>query len=279
MNKRTMKQMTALMKPLWNRINDRLNRKQSQRVILTYHGVSVGRQFNCIPRDLFREQIAWLKEHYTIVSLSNLIDSLNVPDVNQKDVVSITFDDGYVNFAELALPSLLEIGCHGTVFIPSGKAGHYNDWDERRSDFVRMPLMSYDQLRNLPEDNVEIGSHGVTHSPINRLSYNEAVKEIVQSRYDLEQNLGRAVRLLSFPYGGYPVMKGSDEGQTRQKVFGNYKGACTIRWGRYNSLREVYALKRVGIWEHDTFEDFTDKLSGYYDWIAVKENVARFITR
>jgi peptidoglycan/xylan/chitin deacetylase (PgdA/CDA1 family) len=277
MNKDQMRQVTAIMKPLWRHIRSVPASGRRQRMILTYHGVSEGKRFNCIPRDLFREHIAWLKERYAIVSLSELVDSLSLPRGCGEDMVSITFDDGYVNFAELALPVMKEYNVHATVFVPSGKVGQYNDWDEGRDDFAKMPIMSYEELEKLPKDSVEIGSHGISHSKLDRLPRHEALREIVRSRLDLEQNLGRPVHFFSFPYGGYPFRQGMNDGHNGKDALSSYAAACTIRWGRFNSYAERYALRRVGIWDSDTFDDFIDKVLGYYDWIAIKENLAGII--
>ena len=81
-------------------------------------------------------------------------------------------EDDIVNFLDFAFPQLAHYGLHATVFVPSGKVGHYNDWDERAADFIKMPIMSYQHLRQLPPDRVEIGSHGISHSRLDQLATN-----------------------------------------------------------------------------------------------------------
>ena len=120
------------------------------------------------------------------------------------NLASITFDDCYVNFAEFALPILQECKLRATIFLPTGKVGYYNDWDEGMSGFHKMGIMSYDMLRRLSEQTVEVGSHGIAHVPLDHLSRNDLEKEIVQSRIEIEQNIGRPVRFFAFPFGVYP---------------------------------------------------------------------------
>lgn len=243
----------------------------NQRIILIYHGISKRPQFNCVIRDLFRDQIAWLKENYSVVPLFKLIESLTSQEINKYNLVSITFDDGYVNFAEFAVPILEEYDCHATVFVPSGKVGHFNDWDENNSGFHKMEMMSYEQLRQLPEKIVEIGSHGISHTALDQLSFDDIEREIVISRLEIEQMIGRPIRFFAFPFGRY-----FNSHQSYKKLLSSYYGACTSWWGRFNSLKDIYSLRRIGIWESDSFEDFLDKLQGNYDWLEVKEKIGRF---
>jgi peptidoglycan/xylan/chitin deacetylase (PgdA/CDA1 family) len=138
-----------------------------------------------------------------------------------------------------------------------------------------MPIMSYKELRELPNEFVEIGSHGISHKPLNLLSKNEMAREVTNSRLEMEQKVGKPVRFFAFPYGAYPVSCGFNFHENGKRLLGSYLAACTTWWGRYNSPKDIYALRRIGIWESDSFRDFIDKLEGNYDWLAIKENIGR----
>ena len=277
MNKNTIRHVSCLVKKLSIFGKRSFNSRVKQRVILTYHGISKRPYSNCVTQDLFRQQISWLKKKYTVVALSTLVENLSSPLQNRADLAAITFDDGYVNFADLAVPVLQDLECHATLFVPTGRVGHYNDWDQDTNSFYRMAIMSYDQLRQLPHGFVEIGSHGISHAPLNRLPFNQITKEIVESRSDLEYNLGRPVRFFAFPFGAYPFQHKSRLYGNERGVLSVYRASCTTWWGRYNSLKDIHTLYRIGIWHHDSFADFVDKLSGYYDWLKGKESVGRFL--
>ena len=115
MKHKNIKFVTHLFKPISALTNHRSNKEIKQRVILTYHGISKKPQYNCITESLFVDQISWLKENYSVVSLFELVKSLKSSLRNQSNLVSITFDDGYVNFAEFAVPILEKYECHATV--------------------------------------------------------------------------------------------------------------------------------------------------------------------
>ena len=274
MKHKTTKFVTHLLKPISVLTNHQSNKELKQRIILMYHGISKKPQFNCVTESLFMDQICWLKEKYSVVSLFDLVESFKSPEKHKSNLASITFDDGYVNFAEFAVPILEKCDCHATVFVPTGKVGYFNDWDEGHNSFHKMPIMSYDQLRQLPKEFVEIGSHGISHKPLFRLPPNEIFQEIVNSRLEIEQKVGQPGRFFAFPFG--PFEYNFNFYRNCMEFLESYHAACTGWWGRFNSLKDLYTLRRIGMWESDSFKDFIDKLEGKYDWLAVKEKIGRF---
>jgi len=277
MNDKTIRSITRFLKPVDKIINRESSRRTGQRVILMYHGISRQPASNCITTSLLDEQLAWLKERYTIVPLAGLIENLISPfSRNTDDLAAVTFDDCYVNFAELALPILQRYKVHTTAFLPTGKAGYYNDWDEGMAGFCKMEIMSYDMLRQLPGDFVEIGSHGISHSPLNRMTYGELEKEMVQSRIDIEYNLGKPVQFFAFPFGIYPFDYRHMLHDDHNRILGDYKATCGSSWGRFNTIKDIHLLYRITIADSDSFDDFRDKLNGHYDWLVRKESVGRY---
>ncbi len=277
MNEETIRSVTRLLKPVGNIINRDPSRRTGQKVIVMYHGIARQQGFNCISANLFEEHLAWLKERYAVVPLSALVENLDSADLpDTQNFAALTFDDCYVNFAEQALPILRKFNVPAAVFMPTGKVGQYNDWDEEMAAFCKMPIMSYPMLRQLPEDLVEIGSHGISHRPLNRMSYDELEKELVQSRMDIEQNTGKAVRFFAFPFGMYPFKYRHQLFDGHKRFLGGYRAACGSSWGRFNTIRDICLLHRLTISDSDTFEDFQDKLNGHYDWLRRKESVGRY---
>jgi len=228
-----------------------------------------------------REHLAWAKKHYEIIRLSDLVRELQNGNAAQRNRLAITFDDGYRNFLDCALPILADLQIHATLFVPAAKVGGFNEWDAGRQGYPRLSLMTFAELSTLPEDLVEIGSHGLNHLPLHRVPFDVLEAEIKDSQSILEQKLGRPVTLFSFPHGYH-----CDEGRRGKTSYGlklfeeaGYNAACTTRWGRFNSAHNVFALHRVGIDHTDTLKDFQNKLAGYYDWLATKESLARWVRK
>ena len=70
----------------------------------------------------FEEQLLVLRKHYRIVSLSELTEALKKRQ-NPGMVVALTFDDGYADNAEIALPILKKHGIPATFYLASGFVG------------------------------------------------------------------------------------------------------------------------------------------------------------
>lgn len=72
-----------------------------------------------MPRDLFEQQVAHLSQHYTMLTLAEAVERLRRRDLPPR-AVSITFDDGYRDNFEVALPILKKYGIPATFFVVTG---------------------------------------------------------------------------------------------------------------------------------------------------------------
>ena len=106
----------------------------------------------------------------------------------------ITFDDGYKNFFERALPVLEELGLPATCFIIASKVDGPNDPE----------FMSVEDLHFLLRGGlIEIGSHSLTHRSIAKSPYAERVRELSVSKEILGRELSYEVRYFCYPYGTF----------------------------------------------------------------------------
>jgi peptidoglycan/xylan/chitin deacetylase (PgdA/CDA1 family) len=160
-------------------------------VVLYYHAV------------LPEQRAQFARQLETIINLAKPIPT-DVADPLNTDAhyVAVTFDDGFENILENALPELEKRGVPSTLFIPTELLGQYPPWLTTAADQNRYgKLMSANQLRRLPSDLVTIGSHGMTHCLLPSLNEESAKRELSESRVKLEKLLNRKVTLFSFPYG------------------------------------------------------------------------------
>ena len=84
-----------------------------------------------MPRDLFEQQISHLRQHYTMLTLAEAVERLRMRDLSPR-AVAITFDDGYRDNFEVALPILKKYGIPATFFVVTGALGGKTRllWDE-----------------------------------------------------------------------------------------------------------------------------------------------------
>ena len=80
----------------------------------------------------------------------------------QGRVVGITFDDGYQNNFDLALPILKRYGHTATCYAVSEQVGKTNHWDDGL--VATKSLMNRGQLLSWLDAGMDVGSHTCTHA-------------------------------------------------------------------------------------------------------------------
>lgn len=169
------------------------------RGILTWHSVDDSGSVISVTRSEFERQLdAIARRGLEVVPLRELVDR-----ANEADAVALTFDDGFLNFLEIAEPALTERGFPATVFIVTGHVGGRNDWhsDEMDAGVPLLPLMGWDDLRSLAARGFEIGGHSVSHRRLDRLSSADRQREIAGCRESLALKLETDPYAFAFPYG------------------------------------------------------------------------------
>lgn len=168
------------------------------RAILTYHSIDESGSPISISEAVFRSQIAWLaKGHVKVVSLEAL---MRMP--TSANAVALTFDDGFVNFGDVAAPLLADHGLPATLFVVTDAAGRTNRWNGRPGRGVpELPLLNWESLRRLAEQGVELGAHTRTHPDLTRTPHEQLQDEILGSGDRIQVETGRAPTAFAYPYG------------------------------------------------------------------------------
>lgn len=98
--------------------------------ILCYHGVTKQKSYGIenysqkhISHETFREQLRIIKNSCQVISMNDVVD-IYKNKINIKDnLIAITFDDGFKNNIEIAVPILEEFNFEATFYITSGLIG------------------------------------------------------------------------------------------------------------------------------------------------------------
>jgi len=155
----------------------------------------------------------------------------------QGKVVGLTFDDGYQNNLRHALPILRKHGFTATCYGVSSMIGGTNSWDHGK--VAEKPLMTLADWRTWRDAGMDVGSHTRTHAKLTELPPEQAREQIAQSRQELEQAVGCAVRHFCYPYGWY----GPEHAQMAREA--GYASATTTHRGRVHAGNDPYTLRRV----------------------------------
>jgi peptidoglycan/xylan/chitin deacetylase (PgdA/CDA1 family) len=72
-----------------------------------------------------------------------------------------------------------------------------------RSEMQSKPLLSWEEVRALSEHPlVTIGAHTQSHTLLSRQPWRVALEEMRTAKQRLEEQIGRSVSAISYPYGG-----------------------------------------------------------------------------
>jgi len=190
----------------------------------------------------FRAQMELLRaEGWRGVSVGDVVRSFS------ERSVAITFDDGCETDLLTAAPLLHDFGFGATFYITtdwSGKPGY----------------LAPAQIRELSSLGFEIGSHSVHHHYLTDLNNSDLRREIVDSKQQLEQTIGKAVEHFSCPGGRF-------DGRVAQMAReAGYLTVCTSKIQSNTRSTDRLALGRVAMMRNTTLPEFRNLCCGRGLW-------------
>ena len=225
--------------------------------VLGYHSISDEYRdgtlrWSVSPSD-FGEQMALIRERgLTPLTVSRYGAMLRGEAPLPPRPVLITFDDGFADLADTALPMLRRYGLTATAYVITSRLGVA---PPPGGD----PMVDWDGLQELHAHGVEIGSHSYTHHPLDCLRPRELRSEIVRSRSELEDRLRVPVLSFAYPYGYHsPAVR-------RAVWAAGYSSACGVKNALSHEEDDVFAIARVLI-ERDTGVGGLDALLDGRGW-------------
>jgi peptidoglycan/xylan/chitin deacetylase (PgdA/CDA1 family) len=136
----------------------------------------------------FSKQLDWLQaQGYHTITMTELFGMFYYGKVLPVKPMVLTFDDGYSDVYTYALPALLAHHYRGTFYIIT--------WD------IYTRYLSWDQMRTMAHDGMEIESHTVHHGNIGILSAPDLQSELVDSKSTLEAQMQAPIQFFCYPTG------------------------------------------------------------------------------
>lgn len=198
--------------------------------ILMYHHIAdvVNGNTLFVPANEFKMEMTALKKagYYTL----SPDEAYRVLTTNEKPadkIVWVTFDDGYKNAQETAVPILTELGMKGSFFIITGMIGNEDKMADSGLLAIKSnPLMS-------------LGSHTVNHLDLQYATQDVATKELVESKQYLDSLLQQDTSVICYPSGRY------NEQTPALATAAGYKLGLTTHPGLASSTDGLLSLNRV----------------------------------
>jgi peptidoglycan/xylan/chitin deacetylase (PgdA/CDA1 family) len=186
----------------------------------------------------FEEHLQWLaKRRERVVTLR---ETLVAP--NSKNLIAITFDDGYLDNLTVALPLLEKYDLPMTLFMAADFIG--------KDDYLDTDDLKFMAAHPL----VTIGSHTFSHPHLTQLSEDEVRFELLESKKILEEIIGKTVDLLAYPYG--------DCNRTIERL--SEECGYAAAWSVWNGNNTPYSRWRVPLGRNDNLLRFVAKVSPVY---------------
>ena len=107
-----------------------------------------------------------------------------------------------------------------------------------------LATMTWDEIRAQAERGVDIGSHGVAHTHLTRLSDEELQRELADSKRQIEDEIGRSCLEVAYPYGEH------DERVRRIAREAGYERGYAL----WEQSRDPYASPRLDLYRRHSPE-------------------------
>ena len=224
----------------------------------------------------FEEQVQWLRGHYDVVGLAELLARL-ATGRSVAQLAVLTFDDAYGGVFANALPVLERLALPATVFVVAEgpDRGEPFWWDRAAAVAAGPParerwidVLAGDERRIAREAGftahepvaptllpaswpvvaaavrsgaLDVGAHSATHRNLTRLSDVYLARELVTSRETIAARTGVRPAFFAYPYGLWNA-------RAREVArLAGYRGAVSLDYGLVRPGADPWALRRVNV--------------------------------
>ncbi len=173
----------------------------------------------------------------------------------------ITFDDGFYDNIIFGLPLFKKLKIKPIIFVIVGYVSTDKVWD-RYKDYEKDRFMKWEEIKEIINQDIEIGSHTLSHPHLTQITLEKAKEEIFSSKKVLEDKIGKEVKFFCYPYGEF------NENIIEFVKIAGYRYAFVTPKKNIKIKNSKYTLRRVGIYGHNSF--FTFKLKIWREYIKTK---------
>jgi peptidoglycan/xylan/chitin deacetylase (PgdA/CDA1 family) len=208
-----------------------------------------------VTRDIFQRQMQYLAENgFATPRVAEMLEGHGASSGKKR--VLITFDDGYRNNAEHALPVLKEFGFRGVISLVGDRTLTTNSWDTHKGIPAGDLLSRQEILAVDAEGVIEFASHSHGHKSLPGLNDEQLEEELVGSKHHLESLLGHSIQYFTYPYGDVNA-------RVKQAVQrAGYTCAFAVHSGPMDFFGDLFEIRRMIIRNRDDEPYLFAKFSG-----------------
>ncbi len=211
--------------------------------ILTYHRIGFPRnglyEKLTVHAEKFARQLNTLRfMRYDLTGLDDVCLWLKGSGKNVRRPVVMTFDDGYGDLFEYAFPLLVEYQVPAVIFLVAKR--NTDSWVSRDGK-EPLKLLSWSQVKVMSDAGIFFGSHGLTHFALTRCNNMRLQAEVVDSKKNIEDHIGREVKHFCYPFGNH------DQRVEDVVRDAGYDSACTTAKGAVLPGTNPWRLPRLTV--------------------------------
>lgn len=217
--------------------------------VLMYHSIATeAGNILRVPKEKFDEQMKWLVDNgYSTITLDEAYTAVSEKEEIPEKSVVITFDDGYIDNYQNALPILQKYNLTGTVFMITDRI------DDEANGYL-----TASQLKEMDSSAIKVESHTVDHEDLDSLSFDKQLEELKNSKQTLEELLNKEINFIAYPTGKY-----NDDTIKAAKEAG-YKMCFKMNGGQGTIEDNLYEFPRFFVGED--MDEFKERIEGTFNY-------------
>lgn len=171
-------------------------------VVLFYHRVADVHPTDwTISRSRFAAQMDWFQENFELLSMEQVHQRLQ-SGFNDRPAIAITFDDGYAENMDYALPLLAERQIPCMYYVSTSYILNQTFFPHDEKLRLQLHPNSVNDLKQILAWGLDIGAHTRTHPDVAQITDVEKLHdELVVCRRELMNLLEVPIEHFAFPYG------------------------------------------------------------------------------
>lgn len=188
--------------------------------------------------NLFREQIAFMKSNFNIVTMEQVLEAISTKEKLPEKALLLTFDDGYADNYNVALPILEEYGVQGSFFIPGKTFMTHQLLDVNKIHYVLASANIYNLVEDLKKEMDYYRGQEFQYASTEELF----AKYAVASRFDIKETVFVKQMLQT-------VLPEKLRNIISSKLFAKYVGVTEeqLAYELYMSEEQIRTMKRHGM--------------------------------
>lgn len=228
------------------------SKTESIRILMYHHVLPESMNMTndlTVTAENLEEQLKYIKKNYNTLFFKELESKKNT-----ENKLILTFDDGYYSNLQYLIPLLEKYKLKATICVPT-------DYIQKDEMNINRTFMTFDEIRSLNPEFVEIALHSHFHKNYSQLTLEESETDIQKNIETLQEQKIIFTKILVYPYGKFP--KKGENKKAFFKILEKHGIIAALRIG--NNIesypwKNKFEVKRIDIKGGDSFNTFKLKL-------------------